>query len=392
MGGYLLEFRLTGSARKFVKETTLRIAKLFHVRGATSHRVVPHVTVAGPFDTDDDRRLFREFDEICINYSPTTFSFNGFGSFQKFLGRDRVLKVNIEPSADLTRLRSEFVDRFSKFCKMNEYDKGRWSPHATLAFKDIDWKFERIKKYLETVEIPPIRHYMLRVTLVGAGRRIAREFDLFQRRSLNRDAALNRENQRLTLRLMQARAEGDIVGTSPAHPFKVAADARAFVISDTHFDHENIIRYCNRPFASTRLMNEALVQNWNQAVGKSDIVFFLGDFTYGRNHNSIDYWLGKLNGRVFFMRGNHDLDPVTRALEIPSCFFVRYREKDLMLTHDPLRPASWKGWMVHGDKHNNRPVEYPLVNCAGKTMNVCVEMIDYAPLPMEKALNAISRC
>ena len=135
-----------------------------------------------------------------------------------------------------------------------------------------------------------------------------------------------------------------------------------------------------------------MVRNWNDLVRPSDIVFFLGDFTFGRGHNSIDYWLGKLNGRVFFVRGNHDADPINRALQIPSCFFVQYRGQKLMLTHDPLRPSSWSGWMVHGDKHNNSPQEYPFVNCARKTMNVCVEMIGYKPLSLDDISNEISNC
>jgi calcineurin-like phosphoesterase family protein/2'-5' RNA ligase len=389
MGGYLLEFRLTGSAKEFVKETAIRVAKRFHVHGVTNKRVVPHVSMI-EMETYDERRLERAFEETCVNYGPMTFKFNGLGNFNRF-ERDKVLYVDIEPSEELVRLRAELVDRLSTFCKI-DMREGHWSPHATLAFKDIDRKFGRIQEYLQGIEFPPIKHYVLRTTLIGKGSKIVREFDFFQRRSLTRLEALNSENTKLTLRLMQARAEGDVVGASLDHPFVIGQESRAFVISDTHFDHENIIRYCHRPFNSTREMNSAMVRNWNDLVRPSDIVFFLGDFSFGRGHNSIDYWLRKLNGRVFFVRGNHDADPINRALQIPSCFFVQYRGQKLMLTHDPLRPSSWSGWMVHGDKHNNSPQEYPFVNCARKTMNVCVEMIGYKPLSLDDILKEISYC
>ncbi|MDE1853245.1 MAG: 2'-5' RNA ligase family protein [Thaumarchaeota archaeon] len=388
----MLEFRLTGSAREFVKETAVRIGKTFYVHGVTQKRVVPHVSMVGPFRTDDERRLIREFEATCINYEQLTFRFNGLRTFGSWLTGNRVLAVNIEPSEELVRLRSELVSKFSGFCYMGKHDMGKYSPHATLAFKDIDRKFGKIKEYLASMEIPPIRHSVLRITLVGKGSRIVSEFDLFQRRSLTRPEALNRENRKLTLALMQARVEGDLIGTSPGRPFEISPETKAFVVSDTHFDHENIIRYCNRPFESARQMNDMMVRNWNNTVGRSDVVFFLGDFAFGREHNPIDYWLGKLNGRVFFLRGNHDLDAVTKALEIPSCFFIHYRGQDLMLTHDPLRPASWKGWMIHGDKHNNSPDAYPFIKCSNKTMNVCVEMIGYKPLSLDGVLQAISRC
>ena len=43
--------------------------------------------------------------------------------------------------------------------------------------------------------------------------------------------------------------------------------SRVFFTSDTHFNHTNIIRYCDRPFKSTDEMNEKLIGNWNSAVG-----------------------------------------------------------------------------------------------------------------------------
>ena len=39
-------------------------------------------------------------------------------------------------------------------------------------------------------------------------------------------------------------------------------------ISDTHFGHENIIQYCNRPFTCADEMDEYMVDQWNKCVGK----------------------------------------------------------------------------------------------------------------------------
>lgn len=54
-----------------------------------------------------------------------------------------------------------------------------------------------------------------------------------------------------------------------------------FFTSDTHFNHANIIRFCNRPFKDVSHMNEAIISNWNRVVGPEDIVFHLGDFCLG---------------------------------------------------------------------------------------------------------------
>ena len=36
-----------------------------------------------------------------------------------------------------------------------------------------------------------------------------------------------------------------------------------FAISDLHFGHKNIIRYCDRPFASVEQMNEIILERLN---------------------------------------------------------------------------------------------------------------------------------
>ena len=54
-----------------------------------------------------------------------------------------------------------------------------------------------------------------------------------------------------------------------------------WVTSDTHFNHANIIKYCNRPFSSVEEMNETIIANWNKVVSQGDTVYHLGDFALG---------------------------------------------------------------------------------------------------------------
>lgn len=75
--------------------------------------------------------------------------------------------------------------------------------------------------------------------------------------------------------------------------------------SDTHFSHDNIIRFCNRPFKDVNHMNEVLIENWNSLVQPEDTVFHLGDFAWGGS----DVWnkiLQRLNGHIHLIVGNHD--------------------------------------------------------------------------------------
>lgn len=88
-----------------------------------------------------------------------------------------------------------------------------------------------------------------------------------------------------------------------------------FFTSDTHFYHKNVIKYSNRPYNSIEEMHDDMIDRWNRAVGKGDLVYHLGDFSLESNPKLIDAILGRLNGKIILIRGNHDrwLDKIDRV-------------------------------------------------------------------------------
>lgn len=78
-----------------------------------------------------------------------------------------------------------------------------------------------------------------------------------------------------------------------------------WVTSDTHFNHANIIKYCNRPFSSVEEMNKTIIANWNKVVSEDDTVYHLGDFALG-DKSLIPNIFRRLNGRINVIMGNHD--------------------------------------------------------------------------------------
>ena len=54
--------------------------------------------------------------------------------------------------------------------------------------------------------------------------------------------------------------------------------SKTFFIADTHFNHEQIINICKRPFKSVEEMNNSLIERWNDTVRDCDRVWVLGDF------------------------------------------------------------------------------------------------------------------
>lgn len=202
---YLIEFRLSGFARRYVKSIAIDLSKTFRVKGITRKRIIPHVSLVGPFTTNDEKRLINEIVNISSKFELVAYSFNGFRSFGNWLVGNRVLAVNIEPSQELVSLQSSLVDSLKDFCELCKYDK-RWKPHATLAFKDIDAKFNQIKTYLDKSNCPSVSNHVLRVTLLKNSK-ILCEYDFLLKRTLNRREALDRNNRKSTLKILKRKLE-----------------------------------------------------------------------------------------------------------------------------------------------------------------------------------------
>ncbi len=77
-----------------------------------------------------------------------------------------------------------------------------------------------------------------------------------------------------------------------------------FFTSDLHFNHANVIKYCDRPFKNKEEMNAAMIKYHNSIVTPEDTVYILGDFAL--NHNRACEYVKQLNGKIILIAGNHD--------------------------------------------------------------------------------------
>ena len=165
-------------------------------------------------------------------------------------------------------------------------------------------------------------------------------------------------------------------------------------MSDTHFDHTNIIKYCSRPFKYTEEMNDAILQNWRDTIADDDIVYFLGDMALGRESRKPRWWVAQLCSRIVWIKGSHDkgIRPTSIILgvervvlfEVISCGGVEF-----MLVHDTFDAIvnGWEGWIIHGHNHDNR---LHIDNGFGhKRVNVSVEVIDYKPISLAKIVEEV---
>ena len=86
-----------------------------------------------------------------------------------------------------------------------------------------------------------------------------------------------------------------------------------FFTADQHFGHGGALGFYRRPFASVAEMDAAMVARWNNAVGREDEVWHLGDFAWRQKPDRIAALLATLHGRKHLVTGNNDDEAVATA-------------------------------------------------------------------------------
>ena len=124
---------------------------------------------------------------------------------------------------------------------------------------------------------------------------------------------------------------------------------KIFFVSDTHFCHENIVKYCRRPFKDIEENDEELIRRWNKKVPKDGIVFHLGDVAFG-NTNRVDEILKRLNGKIYLVIGNHDCrrivnDHKWRFELMTQQINMKIGKRHIILNHYPMLcfSGAWRG-------------------------------------------------
>lgn len=132
-------------------------------------------------------------------------------------------------------------------------------------------------------------------------------------------------------------------------------------------------------------MDNTLIKNWNERVGKDDFVIFLGDFAYRNRLNAKNY-INRLNGHITFIQGNHDgTFPTTLDSPIQS-LVVNIMGTDAYCVHDPKDFSSSYVFNLVGHVHNAWKIK-KIYNTY--LINVGVDVWRFSPINAEDIAKAI---
>lgn len=142
-----------------------------------------------------------------------------------------------------------------------------------------------------------------------------------------------------------------------------------FFTSDTHYHHRNLVKgeskWANtkgcRDFETLQENDDKLVNGINSVVGANDILFHLGDWSFGDLKHYKEF-RSRINCQnIYLIYGNHDGYIIKNDKELQSmfkeCSFYReitYNSQKIIMSHYGFRVwnKSHEGsWMLHGHSH-----------------------------------------
>jgi calcineurin-like phosphoesterase family protein len=188
--------------------------------------------------------------------------------------------------------------------------------------------------------------------------------------------------------------------------------------SDTHYDHSNICRattkwidadHITRDYKSLDHMNDHLVEQINQNVKQDDILFHLGDFSFGGLNNVIQFRNRIVCNNIHLVLGNHDQHIAKDQNNLKRLFssVQEYLELDLRMYDDPIKQTklvmkqdfvlmhypiqSWN-LMNHGSIHLHGHVHLPIYQRLGKgkMMDVGVEGNNMKPISITEVMQIMA--
>ncbi len=177
--------------------------------------------------------------------------------------------------------------------------------------------------------------------------------------------------------------------------------------SDTHFGHNNIIKFCNRPWNTVEEMDEALIANWNAIVKSDDIVFHLGDFAFATNGRWKEI-IQRLNGHIYLIVGNHDEIhyPGHQTFDlfegVTTQLYLKIDNRSVYLNHYPFlcyggtwRNPQYATYQLFGHVHsgpNNKGMDSDrLVNLFPYQYDVGVDNNNYTPVSWQQVQEIIRK-
>jgi len=161
-----------------------------------------------------------------------------------------------------------------------------------------------------------------------------------------------------------------------------------WIITDTHFGHEKIIDFCNRP----KNFEKSILKNM-QCVRDNDVLIHLGDVAWKNEKYWNEIFLKTTKAKKWLVLGNHDKKSITWYLErgwdfVGDTISLDIYGKKILFSHIPIIDIGYD-INVHGHFHNisSHYHEIELIAIRNKKHYLVYIEHHYRPVTLKSIIN-----
>ena len=183
----------------------------------------PHMSLYGQSEAADLNRVARAVAHVARNFELVKIRTAGFGYFDN--PNKKWVVVNIMSNQKLEDLRYGLYQELSKISPPGPLDKPRFKFHVSIGKTTNARTYGRLCKKVSQWTCPDMEQFLLRICIINGQGKIHCEYDLLQKRLLNRRESLSGSEKRRTLSILRTLLGQRIV--SPWH-VSILAQIRRF--------------------------------------------------------------------------------------------------------------------------------------------------------------------
>ncbi len=154
-----------------------------------------------------------------------------------------------------------------------------------------------------------------------------------------------------------------------------------WLITDTHFFHDEIVKHCGRPDNHLQL----IMNNLRYCLAPQDLLIHLGDVIFYK-YPELKAMMDSIPGTKVLTIGNHDKKSISWYMRNGFAFAATmFQIGDVIFSHKPISPLpSGVKLNIHGHWHNIKHHDIPDFYNNQQYRLLAIENTDYKPVKLSE--------
>lgn len=161
-----------------------------------------------------------------------------------------------------------------------------------------------------------------------------------------------------------------------------------YLTTDTHFNHDKIFEFCNRPIDYERRLAKGF-----ESLNSTDTLIHLGDICMGNDLAAHEKFIQPIRAKKILIRGNHDNKSDHWYLNngwdfVCQTFSIVFQKVNILFSHYPRIFDGYFDVNIHGHLHGHDDRDESEKK---SHLSISLEKMGYRPISLRGLIDPITR-